>query len=117
MLSVAIDAGPLHGPRTGIGNAVAWTFDALREQPDGVELRPYVTSMRACVEAPERRLPIPAAVAHRIWQRTTAWKMDRWLGHPDVVHGTNYVVPPARASRLVSGAASAATGVPRRRWP
>jgi glycosyltransferase involved in cell wall biosynthesis len=28
--------------------------------------------------------------------------MDRWLGHPDVVHGTNYVVPPARSARVVS---------------
>jgi glycosyltransferase involved in cell wall biosynthesis len=28
--------------------------------------------------------------------------MDRWLGRPDVVHGTNYVVPPARCPRIVS---------------
>ena len=31
-LQVALDAGPLHGPRTGIGNAVAWTIDALRRR-------------------------------------------------------------------------------------
>ncbi len=28
--------------------------------------------------------------------------MDRWLGRPDVVHGTNYVVPPTCAPRVVS---------------
>ena len=28
--------------------------------------------------------------------------MDRFLGGPDVVHGTNYVVPPARCARVVS---------------
>ena len=59
-LSVAIDAGPLHGHRTGVGNAVAWTIDALADQP--IELRPYVTSSRARVVSPERRLPLPAAV-------------------------------------------------------
>jgi len=105
---VAIDAGPLHGPRTGIGNAVAWTIEALRRthaRPDaegGIELRPYVTSMRAQLDDHERRLPLPAAIAHRMWSRRPTLRMDRWLGNPDVVHGTNYVVPPARAPRLVS---------------
>ncbi len=99
-LTVAIDAGPLHGPRTGIGNAVAWTIDAVRADTD-VELRPYVTSMRARVRPPERRLPIPAAAALRIWAHRSP-PVDRLLGHPDVVHGTNYVVPPARCPRLVT---------------
>lgn len=100
-LSVAIDAGPLHGPRTGIGNAVEWTLSALRDRP-GLELRPYVTSARAAVRHPERRLPIPAAVALRVWARSPSPPVDRWLGHPDVVHGTNYVVPPTRCPRVVS---------------
>ncbi len=99
-LTVAIDAGPLHGPRTGIGNAVAWTIDALRDDAD-LELRPYVTSMRARVRSPQRRLPIPAAVALRLWAHQSP-PFDRLLGHPDVVHGTNYVVPPAQCARLVS---------------
>jgi len=108
MVQVAIDAGPLYGPRTGIGNAVEWTIDALRRHhpepndPDGVDLLPYVTSMRARLKDHERRLPVPAAVAHRLWSRRSAPPMDRWLGHPDVVHGTNYVVPPARVPRVVS---------------
>ena len=100
-LIVAIDAGPLHGPRTGIGNAVDWTLSALRERPD-LELRPYVTSARATVRPPERRLPIPAAVALRVWARSSSPPVDRWLGHPDVVHGTNYVVPPTRCARVVT---------------
>ncbi len=28
--------------------------------------------------------------------------VDRWLGRPDVVHGTNYVVPPTRCPSVVS---------------
>ena len=110
-VQVAIDAGPLHGPRTGIGNAVAWTIDALRHhrsaEDDGdrardVELLPYVISARAKLNSGERRLPIPAALAHRLWARRSGPAMDRWLGRPDVVHGTNYVVPPARAPRIVN---------------
>ncbi len=116
-LQVALDAGPLHGPRTGIGNAVAWTIDALRRRHDqyselepsggagpdtGIELQPYVTSARAELHPGERRLPIPATVAHRLWARASVPRMDRWLGRPDVVHGTNYVVPPTRVPRLVS---------------
>jgi glycosyltransferase involved in cell wall biosynthesis len=114
MLQVAIDAGPLHGPRTGIGNAVAWTIEALRrrhpghreagaaDDPSAIDLLPYVTSARAKLRPDEHRLPLPAALAHRLWARAGVPAMDRWLGNPDVVHGTNYVVPPSRAPRLVS---------------
>ncbi len=113
-VQVAIDAGPLHGPRTGIGNAVAWTIAALRGRRPAdtdsdtdtgggdVELLPYVISTRATLNSGERRLPIPAALAHRLWTRRSGPPMDRWLGRPDVVHGTNYVVPPARAPRIVN---------------
>ncbi|MGA9275758.1 glycosyltransferase family 4 protein [Ilumatobacter sp.] len=107
MVQVAIDAGPLHGPRTGIGNAVVWTIDGLRAAGrsgavDDITLLPYVISMRARLDRGESRLPVPAAVAHRLWARRSILPMDRWLGHPDVVHGTNYVVPPSRAPRIVS---------------
>ncbi len=100
MLRVAIDVGPTHGRRTGVGNAVAWTVDALAER-EGLELRRYVTSARARLRDSERRIPMPAAAAVRMWARRSA-PMDRWLGHPDVVHGTNYVVPPTRCPRVVS---------------
>ena len=99
-VKVAMDTGPLHGPRTGIGNAVAWTLDALAHQAN-LELLPYVLSTRAKVRAPERRLPIPAALAHRLWTRRSP-SLDRMLGCPDVVHGTNYVVPPTKCPQLIS---------------
>ena len=106
MLNVAIDSGPLHGPRTGIGHAVAETIAALEraqgEPPDDLELTRYVTSARAKTSSGELRLPIPAAAAQRLWARTSRWKVDRWLGRPDVIHGTNYVVPPSAARQVVS---------------
>jgi glycosyltransferase involved in cell wall biosynthesis len=100
MLRVAIDVGPTHGRRTGIGNAVAWTVDELAER-DGLELRRYVTSARATLRDSERRIPMPAALALRAWSRRSL-PMDRWLGNPDIVHGTNYVVPPTNCPRVVS---------------
>jgi glycosyltransferase involved in cell wall biosynthesis len=99
---VAIDVGPLHGQRTGIGHAVAGMVGALSAAgADRVSLMPYVTSTRAAREPSQRRLPIPAAAALRLWSRSSA-PTDRWLGQPDVVHGTNYVVPPTRCPRVVS---------------
>ena len=100
MLRVAIDVGPTHGRRTGIGNAVAWTVDALAHR-DGLELQRYVTSARARRRPSQRRIPMPAALALRTWAHRSV-PMDRWLGHPDVVHGTNYVVPPTRCPRVVT---------------
>ena len=99
---VAIDVGPLHGQRTGIGHAVAGMVGALSTTgPDRIELMPYVTSTRAAREPSQRRLPIPAAAALRLWSRSST-PIDRWLGRPDVVHGTNYVVPPTLCPRVVS---------------
>jgi len=100
-LRVGFDAGPLHGPRTGIGHAVDALEHAL-EARDDVELVPYLVSFRAEVESPTRRLPLPATLAHRLWRRTAHPRVDRWLGEVDVVHGTNYVVPPTRRPTIVS---------------
>ena len=98
---LALDVGPLHGHRTGVGVAVAAIADALATRED-VELVPYVLSFRGRPEPPTRRLPLPAAVAHRLWSRVDAPRLDRWLGTAQVVHGTNYVVPPTRHPAVVS---------------
>src|SRR6476659_3216024 len=92
---IALDVGPLHGHRTGVGVAVAELAAALAVH-DGVAVRPYVLSFRSRPAPPTRRLPLPAALAHRLWSRTDGPRVDRWLGDVQVVHGTNYVVPPTR---------------------
>lgn len=98
---IALDVGPLHGHRTGVGVAVAEMVAALG-QHDAVELVPYILSFRSRPTPPCRRLPLPAALAHRLWGRIDGPRVDRWLGPVDVVHGTNYVVPPSRRPALVS---------------
>jgi glycosyltransferase involved in cell wall biosynthesis len=98
---LAIDVGPLYGHRTGIGAGVAELVAALDEHA-GVELVPYLLSFRTTPDPPARRLPLPAALAHRMWARSDTPRVDRWLGAAEVVHGTNYVVPPSRLPALVS---------------
>lgn len=104
MVKVAIDVGPLHGHRTGIGNAVAWTIEAFSDKDSGVtdiELYQYLTSMRARRLKTQRRIPIPAAMALRMWAHRSP-PIDWMIGSPDLVHGTNYVVPPTACPQLVS---------------
>jgi glycosyltransferase involved in cell wall biosynthesis len=100
-LRVAFDVGPLAGPRTGVGHAVAAMHDSLVGLDD-VELMDYIVSFRSRPTPGVRRLPIPALAAHRLWAIADRPRVDRFLGAPDVVHGTNYVVPPCRAAEVVS---------------
>ena len=98
---VAFDVGPLSGPRTGIGSAVAALQQALQQQR-GLQLAPYLTSFRTEREPGVSRLPLPAALAHRLWAHVDHPCVDRWVRPAQVVHGTNYVVPPTTLPRLVS---------------
>jgi glycosyltransferase involved in cell wall biosynthesis len=98
---LAFDVGPLYGHRTGVGAAVAELAAALSADPD-VEPHPYLLSFRTRPEPSTRRLPLPAALAHRLWAHADWPRVDRWLAPAEVVHGTNYVVPPSRLPRVVS---------------
>ncbi len=100
-LRVGFDIGPLFGERTGIGFAVDALHSALLRRDD-VELHDYLVSFRARPGATVQRLPLPAALAHRLWARFAWPRADRWIGDVSVVHGTNYVVPPCSLPRLVS---------------
>ena len=100
-LRVAIDVGPLYGHRTGVGVATAGLVDALRQRGD-VVLDPYLVSFRARPADGHRRLAVPGIVASRWWSRHDRPGVDRWAAGADVIHGTNYVVPPSRIPSVVS---------------
>ena len=73
-LRVAFDVGPLVGPRTGVGQAVAGIRASLSDV-EHVEVFEYITSFRSTPPEGAHRLPIPAAAAHRLWavsDRSTA---------------------------------------------
>jgi glycosyltransferase involved in cell wall biosynthesis len=100
-LRVAIDAGPLYGHRTGVGVATAGLLDALANRLD-VQLDPYVVSFRSKPAVGHRRLPVPGIVASHVWARSQWPRIDRWASGAQVIHGTNYVVPPTRLPSVVS---------------
>ena len=100
-MTVAIDGSPLLGPLTGVGMAVDQITGALSHRSD-VVLQPYALSLRGRLRPGMVRLPLPAAVAHRLWSRFDFPRLDRRLRTADVVHGTNYAVGPSRLPRVVT---------------
>ncbi len=105
-LSVALDVTPLLGARTGIGWFTAELLQALRDARGVERLVPYVLSRRGDPTAPELppgtlRHPLPASLAVRLWGTLGGPAFARRLGGARVLHGTNFVVPPARRLGLV----------------
>ncbi len=109
-LRVALDATPLLGLPTGVGVFCHGALGALAARP-GLEVRAYAVSWRrrgllgplvpAGVEAGQR--PMPARPLHALWGRVDAPPLEWFIGRTDVVHGTNFVVPPtARAATVAS---------------
>jgi glycosyltransferase involved in cell wall biosynthesis len=100
-LSVALDVGSLIGPPTGIGRFTADLSRHLRDRPD-VAVIPYVLSYRADLPPGARRLKYPARLALAAWAKTDWPTARRSLHGADLVHGTNYIVPPSGLPTLVS---------------
>jgi glycosyltransferase involved in cell wall biosynthesis len=101
----------LAGELTGIGRFCAGLAGALAAS-EAVELKGYAvgrharrdTAVRAgALGLLVRSWPVPARLANAAWSHGQ-WPPIEWLvGAVDVVHGTNFVVPPARrAGRVVT---------------
>jgi len=109
-LTVAFDATALLWQPTGIGVFCARTLVALAERTD-VDVSAFAVSWRRRRNLPpmlppgvsSRQRAMPARPLHWAWSRGTVPPVDWFIGGHDVVHGTNYVVPPTRrAARVVS---------------
>lgn len=101
-LRVAVDVTPLIGRPTGVGQVVAGLLAAF-EQRDDVAVRPFAVTWRGRRDVRAQSLPMPARPLRALWRHTDRPPIEWWTGSVDVVHGTNYVVPPARrAAEVVS---------------
>ena len=110
-LRVALDVLPLAGERTGVGRYCAGLAGALLGRGD-LELSGYAIARRAgrATAGPAgalglrvRTFGVPTRLANEIWARSDEPPIEWLTGRVDVVHGTNYVVPPARhAGRVVT---------------
>ncbi|MDH4365424.1 MAG: glycosyltransferase family 4 protein [Acidimicrobiia bacterium] len=102
-LRVGIEAIPLLVVRTGVGTMTRAVVDRLANDP-GLEMSAILISLRgrtrlAAALPPGmglRAVPFPARLAHRLWLRGD----HPALGGFDVIHGPNFVVPPAAADPL-----------------
>lgn len=101
-LRVALDVLPMVGRPSGAGTACGSLVRALALRPD-VRLSGYAVarragSARAILPAgvPLSALPLPARVVQAAWRRSDLLRAEQLVGSAEVVHGTNFTVPPSR---------------------
>ncbi len=95
-----MDAGPLLDRPTGVGRYTSELARALDE--NGVDVSAYAISLRGHSDPAVRRWRAPARLVHRAWHSFGMPAVDRLIGDADVVHGTNFVLPPSKAPGLVT---------------
>jgi len=99
---VALDATPLLGAVTGVGRYVDGLVRGLAALPDPTELRLVAFTARGARELPH--LPgttvagrrAPARLLQAAWSRSSFPPVEWLAGRVDVMHGTNFVLPPRR---------------------
>jgi glycosyltransferase involved in cell wall biosynthesis len=109
-LSVGIDATPLLGRPTGVGLFCAGALSGLSDLAR-LDVSAFAVSWRrrrqiaALVPTgvPTRQRAMPARPLHASWRRFSRPPVEWFIGRHDVVHGTNFVVPPThRAARVMT---------------
>ena len=98
---VVLDATPLLGPRTGVGRYVEHLVRELAAL-DSLELVATAFTLRGAgglaAAVPEgvrvRHRPVPARALQAAWDRSELPPVEWLAGRADVVHGTNFVLPP-----------------------
>lgn len=98
---------PLLGVRSGVFQCVDHLLRALPTAAPDIEVVPYVLSRAARMRADElppdtRILPVPAGVAIRTWGFIDRPDVAAQFEDVDVVHGTNFVVPPVELPSTVT---------------
>ena len=99
---MAFDATPLIGPRTGVGEFCAGALQALAKRSD-LAMGAYSMSGRRrhaiASEVPPGVVvydrPMAAGPLSKSWARWPFPPAELFVGRTAVVHGTNFVVPPA----------------------
>ncbi len=109
-LSVGFEATPLLGHPTGVGAFCRGALSGLSGVPV-LDVRAFAVSWRRRRQleslvppgASTGQRAMPARPLHAAWSRSSQPPVEWFLGRIDVVHGTNFVVPPTRsAARVVT---------------
>jgi glycosyltransferase involved in cell wall biosynthesis len=107
-LRVALDTTSLIGARTGVGTFTAELVARLADRPD-LDLAAFAVTRRGAgamaAELPAGaravRRPMVARPLRWCWMHSDRPAIEWWTGPVDVVHGPNFVVPPARRAAEV----------------
>jgi glycosyltransferase involved in cell wall biosynthesis len=107
-LSVALDATPLLGRPTGVGAFCAGALGGVAARPD-LDVSAFAISWRRRREIPglvppqvsSRQRVMFARPLHVAWTHTSFPPIEWFIGSPQVVHGTNFVVPPTKTAAEV----------------
>lgn len=109
-LRVLIDGTPLLGHRTGIGRYTAALAEELASMPS-VQVRAVAFTLRGWRalrtvlphDVVARGLPVAARLLRQFWLRAPFPPVEFLAGPTDVMHATNFVLPPAlRAGGVVT---------------
>lgn len=107
-LRVLLDGTPLLGHRTGIGRYTASLVAELLKESTvdvrvlGCTLRGW-SGLRSATPARAVGFPVPARALRRCWLRSSFPPVELLAGRTDVVHATNFVLPPSvRAKGVVT---------------
>jgi len=109
-LGVALDATSLYDLRSGVGRFTGEVLAGAGRRPD-LDAIAYAVTWRGAGRledllppgvraAPRRRMA--AFPLRQAWIRSDHPRIERWTGPIDVVHGTNFVVPPTQGAAVVT---------------
>lgn len=107
-MRIAYDVTPLSHPRTGVGNYILGALGGMAEAADGshelvafgpvsIRGRRLLDSALAGLPVERRTATVPFGHAVRTaWSRLGRPPAERFLGYVDVLHFTDWMVPPGR---------------------
>jgi glycosyltransferase involved in cell wall biosynthesis len=103
---IAYDVTPLSHPRTGVGNYILGALRGMVEAADGsqelvafgpVSIRGRTLLDEALADLPVERRIVTVPFGHAVrtaWSRLGRPPAERFVGHTDVLHFTDWMVPP-----------------------
>ena len=110
-LKVLLDGTPLLGHRTGIGRYTAALAEELASMPEEVDVRAVAFTLRGWRalrtvlphDVTARGLPVSARALRQMWLSAPFPPVEVLAGFTDVMHATNFVLPPTiRAGKVVT---------------
>ena len=112
-MRVGIDISPIREGHAGVGAYCVGLLDGFAELArvagnDVPRLLGFATGLHRprlpdrFHALPVRWLPAPTRACYAVWDRLGRPRIDAVLGGLDIVHGTNYTIPPARHAKRVA---------------